>query len=158
MGFQLSMFRSYSPSLEAIKESAADCKRSTNEETCPYTSMNMTRVHGRGPATADLAIVGQCPGTVENTTGIPFSGTSGKLLKKIMKEVDIDHREVFMTNLVRCMPPKGKRIISRAITPKKIAISLSTAPRSLVTFNPVDSATVLTSSLINDIFSLYSLI
>jgi uracil-DNA glycosylase family 4 len=63
------------------------------------------KVAGEGPESPRLMVVGEAPGKVEDACGRPFVGPSGTLFRKALEEAgwDID-KEVYFTNLVRCMP------------------------------------------------------
>lgn len=54
-------------------------------------------------------IVGEAPGAVEDSTGVPFSGRSGRLLRRA---VGNDH---YFTNAVKCRPPKNRRPRAREV-------------------------------------------
>lgn len=61
---------------------------------------------GQGPKQADVAIIGEAPGT--RPTSEPFTGSSGKILTRLLDEVDLDPDGIFITNAVSCRPPDGK--------------------------------------------------
>ena len=62
-----------------------------------------------------LMIVGEAPGEDEDIQGRPFVGKAGKLLRQVLKEMEIDiEANVRFTNVVRCRPPMNK-ITSKAI-------------------------------------------
>lgn len=113
---QLNLYDSYSDDLNTLKDKVKDCNSGFPEDKwCPYYRLGRRRVNGIGPVGAPLMVVGQGPGPREQESGRPFSGGSGRLLREILKKVGFNPREVFLTNLVRCMPPRNKRIISKAI-------------------------------------------
>jgi DNA polymerase-1 len=53
-------------------------------------------------------VIGEAPGSGEDQTGIPFSGRSGLLLRRTLKEIGVDPRTVFITNTVACRPPMNR--------------------------------------------------
>lgn len=58
-----------------------------------------------GPTTARMVVVGEAPGPQESARGVPFIGPSGKLLRTLMREVDIDPEvDVLWCNTVSCFP------------------------------------------------------
>ena len=63
---------------------------------------------GSGSLTADLLIVGEAPGYHEDRSGIPFWGESGRLLRSYLKDAGFSPNDVFITNTVRCRPPKNR--------------------------------------------------
>ena len=55
-----------------------------------------------------IAIVGQAPGTVELTTGQPFSGRSGAELRRWLAEAGIDEDHLpYRTAITKCFPGKS---------------------------------------------------
>lgn len=62
-------------------------------------------VNGIGPRDAALMFVGEAPGASEEYTGEPFVGPTGQLLDEICREIGIDRREVYITNVIKYRPP-----------------------------------------------------
>jgi uracil-DNA glycosylase family 4 len=61
-----------------------------------------------GPTTRPLlAIVGEAPGSDEETYGKPFVGPSGKLLDSILRTVGIDRESCYITNVSKSRPPSN---------------------------------------------------
>jgi uracil-DNA glycosylase family protein len=94
-------------SLEQLRLRAATCKR------CDLWKSGTQTVFGAGPARADLMLVGEQPGDVEDRRGEPFVGPAGQLLRKALAEAGIDERRVYLTNAVKHFKwtPRGKRRI-----------------------------------------------
>lgn len=65
-------------------------------------------VPGIGPSDPKLMFVGEAPGQSEEYTGQPFVGPTGQLLDEICREIGIDRREVYITNVVKWRPPDNK--------------------------------------------------
>lgn len=61
-----------------------------------------------GPKNAKILLIGEAPGREEEIAGIPFVGTSGRLLDEMLKEANILRREVFFTNVLFTRPPGNK--------------------------------------------------
>lgn len=78
------------------------CKR------CPLRSGCTQVVPFQGPETARLMIVGEAPGAEEDIEGVPFCGASGRLLNKMLTTVGLTREDCFVTNVVRCRPPKNR--------------------------------------------------
>lgn len=55
-----------------------------------------------------VMIVGEAPGAEEDLQGTPFVGESGRLLRKVLRNLEISDDDVMMTNVVRCRPPDNK--------------------------------------------------
>jgi uracil-DNA glycosylase family protein len=58
-------------------------------------------VPGAGAAHAKLILVGEQPGDQEDLQGQPFVGPAGKILDRVMAELDIDRSKVYVTNAVK---------------------------------------------------------
>jgi uracil-DNA glycosylase family 4 len=63
---------------------------------------------GDGPVPCEAMIVGEAPGYREDEVQVPFSGKSGIFLRKQLKEIGLDPREIFITNVVSCRPPANR--------------------------------------------------
>jgi len=88
--------------LKAVYEEARECVR------CPLHQTRTTVVFGAGNANADLMFIGEAPGANEDRQGLPFVGQAGKLLDKLLLEIGLDRREVFVANTVKCRPPNNR--------------------------------------------------
>lgn len=66
-------------------------------------------VPGEGSPDAEIMCIGEAPGMVEDTTGRPFVGQSGQLMRKTLFETTgITPEEVFITNIVKFRPPDNR--------------------------------------------------
>ena len=83
------------PTLEALRERAAGC------QGCGLYRDATQTVFGEGRASAEVVLVGEQPGDVEDRTGRPFAGPAGKLLDRALEEAGIDRRQVYVTNTVK---------------------------------------------------------
>ncbi|NRB21232.1 uracil-DNA glycosylase [Candidatus Dependentiae bacterium] len=76
---------------------------------CPLGPLcKSTAVFGEGNANAKLMFIGEAPGAKEEELGRPFVGRSGKLLDKILAAYDTNREDVYITNIVKCRPPKNR--------------------------------------------------
>ena len=93
--------------LETAREEAEGCRR------CDLWRNATQTVFGEGTIRARAMLVGEQPGDVEDEEGRPFVGPAGALLRKVMGEVGLREREVYLTNAVKHFKwrPKGKRRI-----------------------------------------------
>lgn len=55
----------------------------------------------------DLAIIGIAPHTQEVRKGVPFIGPSGQVLDGALESIDLNRKEITITNLVCCKPIYG---------------------------------------------------
>jgi DNA polymerase len=53
-------------------------------------------------------LIAQAPGEHEDREDRMFIGPSGKILDELLTTVDIQRREIYMTNLIKCMLPKNR--------------------------------------------------
>jgi len=61
-----------------------------------------------GNASDRVMIIGQAPGAVELTTGLPFSGRAGAELRRWLAEAGIDEAHVpYRTSITKCFPGKA---------------------------------------------------
>jgi len=52
--------------------------------------------------------VGEAPGADEDEQGLPFVGRAGQLLTKIIEAIDINRKDVFICNILKCRPPGNR--------------------------------------------------
>jgi DNA polymerase len=88
--------------LKAVYEEARECTR------CPLHQTRTTVVFGAGNADADLMFIGEAPGANEDRMGLPFVGQAGKLLDKLLAEIGLDRKDVFVANTLKCRPPDNR--------------------------------------------------
>jgi DNA polymerase len=86
---------------------AAGCR------ACDLYARATQTVFGEGPKRADIMMVGEQPGDVEDVEGHPFVGPAGRLLDAAFEQAAIDRRAVYLTNVVKHFKwePRGKRRI-----------------------------------------------
>jgi DNA polymerase len=58
-------------------------------------------VFGEGTIRARAMLVGEQPGDAEDEQGRPFVGPAGVLLRKVMGEIGLRERDVYLTNAVK---------------------------------------------------------
>ncbi len=88
--------------LEVYKREIENCKK------CQLGNTRNKFVFGDGNANADIMFVGEAPGATEDETGITFVGRAGKLLDKLLMEIDLHRDDVFIANVLKCRPPKNR--------------------------------------------------
>lgn len=79
--------------------------------TCMRCGLCRTRnnvVFGVGPKDADIMFVGEGPGEQEDLKGEPFVGAAGKLLDDMLSIIDLDRRNCYIANIVKCRPPRNR--------------------------------------------------
>ena len=75
---------------------------------CPLCKSRKNAVPGDGSASSRLMFVGEAPGYHEDIEGKPFVGDAGKFLNMLLAEVPLSRKRVFITNIVKCRPPRNR--------------------------------------------------
>ena len=88
--------------LNELKELCSQCQK------CELGATRTNLVFGTGNPHADLMFVGEAPGEQEDLSGIPFVGRGGQLLDKFLYAVDIERKDVYIANILKCRPPKNR--------------------------------------------------
>ncbi len=65
-------------------------------------------VFGEGNLHSKLLLIGEAPGYNEDISGRPFVGEAGKILTDILAMLDINRRDIYITNLIKCRPPNNR--------------------------------------------------
>lgn len=102
-------------------------------------------VPGEGSESARIMFIGEAPGRTEATTGRPFVGRSGKLLRSLIAGIGLSENDIFITSPVKYLPNRGtptkKDIIHgmihtrkqiEVINPKLIVLLGSTAVQGIL--------------------------
>lgn len=88
--------------LASIAEEVAGCR------LCPLSETRTKAVPGEGRPGDKVMFVGEAPGREEDLTGRPFVGRGGKLLSSVLEELGHSREEVYITNIVKCRPPRNR--------------------------------------------------
>ena len=75
---------------------------------CPLSATRKNAVPGEGGGRKGIVLVGEAPGAKEDAQGRPFMGQAGKILNGLLKKHGVLREEVFITNVVKCRPPKNR--------------------------------------------------
>jgi len=70
-------------------------------------------IKAEGPKTSKIVFVGVCPGNDECITKRPFTGDAGKMLNACLQKAGIDRKDVYITNLVKCRPPRVQKSLNK---------------------------------------------
>jgi uracil-DNA glycosylase len=87
---------------------------------CPLYASRTNAVPGDGKPSAKLMIIGEAPGKEEDESAHPFVGASGRFLNSVLEGTEIKREDFFITNTVKCRPPKNR-------TPKRLEIETCTS-------------------------------
>ena len=77
-------------------------------QKCELAHSRKNAVPGKGPANAEIMLIGEGPGFHENEQGLPFVGASGNFLTQLLHDGGIPRETVFITNVVKCRPPGNR--------------------------------------------------
>lgn len=88
--------------LEIIKQNVVECTK------CDLCKTRTNSVPGKGNFHSDVVFVGEAPGKNEDEKGEPFIGIAGKKLSIALEEAGISREDVYITNIVKCRPPKNR--------------------------------------------------
>jgi uracil-DNA glycosylase family 4 len=91
-----------------------------------------------GRATDRVMIIGQAPGAVELTTGLPFSGRAGAELRRWLAEAGVDEAHLpYRTSMTKCFPGKAASGTGdRRPSPAEIALCASWLDAELALVRP----------------------
>ena len=88
--------------LEKIKQNVIECTK------CELSKTRINSVPGKGNFRSNVIFVGEAPGKNEDKNGEPFIGVAGKKLSAALENAGIARDEVYITNIVKCRPPKNR--------------------------------------------------
>ncbi len=109
-------FRGFSPlnNSEPEKKKSRSIKylnrRIISCKLCQLCETRTNAVPGSGNIEdPSVVFVGEGPGRNEDLKGEPFVGSGGKLLDELLKNAGLDRKRVYITNIVKCRPPKNRK-------------------------------------------------
>ena len=83
----------------------------TTIKTCQKCPLHKGRTHavpGEGSLDAIIMFIGEAPGRQEDQQGRPFVGKAGSLFNMALAKANLDRQDLFITNVVKCRPPKNR--------------------------------------------------
>ena len=84
-------------------------KKIENIENCELKSHAKQLIFSDGSSESSIMIVGEGPGQKEDEIGKPFVGDAGMLLNKMLKAINIDRKNIYITNVVNYRPPNNRK-------------------------------------------------
>ena len=84
-----------------------------------------------GNQNSEIIIIGEAPGKDEDQNGKPFIGLAGKLLNKMLNAININRKDVYVTNVIPWRPPNN-----RTPTEKEILEYLPYLQKQIEIINP----------------------
>jgi uracil-DNA glycosylase family 4 len=99
--FEISPDKAYS--LEKLK------KLIFNIKNCNLKSSATNMVFSDGNPKSKVMLLGEAPGSNEDQEGLPFVGRAGALLDKMLASINLDRKDVYISNIINYRPPENRR-------------------------------------------------
>ena len=84
-------------------------------EKCDLYKTKKNYVKGSGSIDSNIFLIGEAPGYNEDVKGVPFVGRAGKILDKLLISVDMQRKDVYISNILKCRPPKNRNPLKNEI-------------------------------------------
>lgn len=79
------------------------------DNVCPELAATATNmVFGDGNPDAEIVFIGEAPGKHEDLQGLPFIGAAGKFLDEMLASVNLDRKDIYISNIVKYRPPNNR--------------------------------------------------
>lgn len=88
--------------LKKLNQRVSACKKCILRKDCSRV------VFGDGNPEAKIIFIGEAPGKKEDELGIPFVGSSGRILDKMLESMKMKREDVYVTNICKCRPPENR--------------------------------------------------
>ena len=89
--------------LERLKKSIGAIKN------CSLKSSATNIVFSDGNPKSKIMLVGEAPGSNEDKEGLPFVGRAGALLDKMLASINLDRKNIYISNIINYRPPENRR-------------------------------------------------
>ena len=89
--------------LERLKKSIMNIKN------CSLKSSATKMVFSDGNPKSKIMLIGEAPGANEDQEGLPFVGRAGILLDKMLASINLDRKNVYVSNIINYRPPENRR-------------------------------------------------
>jgi len=133
--------------LERLKKSILNIKN------CNLKSGATNMVFSDGNPKSKIMLLGEAPGSNEDQEGLPFVGKAGTLLDKMLASINLNRKNVYISNIINYRPPDNKRPTDEEmnrylpfvkkhieiISPKILVLLGSTAMNALISNDAVIS-------------------
>ncbi len=98
------------PTIENIQSALENLKKKIkNISNCNLKKSAKQIVFSDGNQNSHLMIVGEGPGQKEDEIGKPFVGDAGILLDRMLKAINIERKNIYITNVVNYRPPNNRK-------------------------------------------------
>ena len=89
--------------LKRLKKSINDIKN------CTLKNSATNIVFSDGNPKSKIMLLGEAPGSNEDEEGLPFVGRAGVLLDKMLASINLDRKNVYISNVINYRPPENRR-------------------------------------------------
>ena len=89
--------------LERLKKSISNIKN------CSLKINATNIVFSDGNPKSKIMLIGEAPGSNEDQEGLPFVGRAGTLLDKMLASINLDRKNVYISNIINYRPPENRR-------------------------------------------------
>ena len=89
--------------LKILKKSISAIK------SCSLKNNATNIVFGDGNPKSKIMLVGEAPGFNEDQEGLPFVGRAGALLDKMLASINLDRKNVYISNIINYRPPENRK-------------------------------------------------
>lgn len=121
--------------LKKIEDELINFKKSPLYEY--RTKNNYHPVVGEGSHYAEIMFIGEAPGKNEALTAKPFCGASGRILDELLRSINLNRDDVYVSNIVKDRPPEN-----RDPTPQEIDLYTPFLDRQINIIQPTVIATL----------------
>jgi DNA polymerase len=83
-------------------------QRIIDEMKCPLKDAAKNLVFGKGNPDASIMFIGEAPGAQEDELGVPFVGSAGKELDKLLRSIHLTLDDVYIANILKYRPPENR--------------------------------------------------
>jgi len=90
-------------SLEKLKKTISNIKN------CELKKNATNIVFSDGNPKSKIMLIGEAPGSNEDLEGLPFVGRAGALLDKMLASINLDRKNVYISNIINYRPPENRR-------------------------------------------------
>jgi DNA polymerase len=90
-------------SLERLRKSINEIKN------CSLKNNATNMVFSDGNPKSKIMLLGEAPGFNEDQESLPFVGRAGALLDKMLASINLDRKNVYISNIINYRPPENRR-------------------------------------------------
>ena len=84
-------------------------KSISNIKNCNLEAAATHMVFSDGNPKSKIMLIGEAPGSNEDQEGLPFVGRAGNLLDKMLASINLNRKNVYISNIINYRPPENRR-------------------------------------------------